>query len=60
MSYGFRILEDISSKMGEQKRYKYSVILPTYNERENVPLISYLLVQSFTSKCVRYATEKRS
>ncbi|XP_069507262.1 dolichol-phosphate mannosyltransferase subunit 1 [Ambystoma mexicanum] len=26
---------------------KYSVLLPTYNERENLPLIVWLLVQSF-------------
>ena len=27
---------------------KYSVILPTYNERENLPIIFYLLHQTFT------------
>ena len=27
--------------------HKYSVILPTYNERENLPLIMYLLVKTF-------------
>lgn len=26
---------------------KYSVILPTYNERDNLPLITYLLVKTF-------------
>ena len=28
---------------------KYSVILPTYNERENLPIITYLLIQTFTT-----------
>lgn len=26
---------------------KYSVLLPTYNERENIPLIVWLLVETF-------------
>lgn len=26
---------------------KYSVLLPTYNERENLPLIVWLLVDTF-------------
>lgn len=26
---------------------KYSVILPTYNERENLPIISYMLIKTF-------------
>jgi len=29
---------------------KYSVILPTYNERRNLPIIVYLLNESFTKK----------
>lgn len=29
---------------------KYSVLLPTYNERENLPLIVWLLVKSFTER----------
>lgn len=27
---------------------KYSVILPTYNERENLPIITYLIAKTFT------------
>jgi dolichol-phosphate mannosyltransferase len=27
---------------------KYSVLMPTYNERENLPLITYLLDKAFT------------
>ena len=34
--------------MGEKGgRSKYSVLLPTYNERENLPIITWLLVKTF-------------
>jgi dolichol-phosphate mannosyltransferase len=33
---------------------KYSVILPTYNERDNLPLIIWLLNQSFTQEKINY------
>lgn len=29
---------------------KYSVLMPTYNERENLPLITYLLMKCATEK----------
>jgi dolichol-phosphate mannosyltransferase len=29
------------------KKDKYSILLPTYNERENLPLITWLIVQAF-------------
>ncbi len=32
------------------KNNKYSVILPTYNERKNLPIIVSLLDDSFTAK----------
>jgi hypothetical protein len=32
--------------------HKYSVILPTYNERKNLPVIVWLLAQTFTSQLV--------
>lgn len=35
-----------NAKTGEQSD-KYSVLLPTYNERENLPLIVWLLVKYF-------------
>ncbi|XP_027706701.1 dolichol-phosphate mannosyltransferase subunit 1 isoform X2 [Vombatus ursinus] len=48
---------DIPNSAGSQRRRakkgqaeaaeKYSVLLPTYNERENLPLIVWLLVKSF-------------
>ena len=31
-------------------RNKYSVILPTFNERKNLPIIVWLLNESFTKK----------
>ncbi|XP_025787575.1 dolichol-phosphate mannosyltransferase subunit 1 isoform X1 [Puma concolor] len=33
---------------------KYSVLLPTYNERENLPLIVWLLVKSFSESGISY------
>jgi len=33
---------------------KYSVLLPTYNERENLPLIVWLLVKTFTEHGIEY------
>jgi dolichol-phosphate mannosyltransferase len=34
--------------MGDAKSgHKYSVLLPTYNERENLPIITWLLVKTF-------------
>jgi len=33
---------------------KYSVLLPTYNERENLPIIVWLLVRSFTESNINY------
>lgn len=34
----------------QQPPDKYSVLLPTYNERENLPLIVWLLVKSFSER----------
>jgi hypothetical protein len=31
-------------------RNKYSVLLPTYNERRNLPIITWLLERTFTEK----------
>ena len=33
---------------------RYSVILPTYNERTNLPLIIWLLVQTFTQHSIDF------
>jgi dolichol-phosphate mannosyltransferase len=34
------------------KGNKYSVLLPTYNEKENLPVIIYLLVDAFEKSFV--------
>jgi dolichol-phosphate mannosyltransferase len=33
---------------------KYSVILPTYNERRNLPIMAWLLNRTFTESYVPY------
>ena len=33
---------------------KYSVLLPTYNERENLPIIVWLLVKYFSESDINY------
>jgi len=40
---------DVRSKM---LPHKYSVILPTYNERKNLPIIVWLLAKMFIEKSV--------
>ena len=32
------------------KNDKYSILLPTYNERENLPLIVWLIVRAFSDR----------
>ena len=32
------------------KQHKYSVLLPTYNERENIALVVWLLVKAFQDR----------
>lgn len=34
------------------KHAKYSVLLPTYNEKDNIALIVWLLIDTFNKKCV--------
>lgn len=41
-------------------RNRYSVIMPTYNERENLPLIVFHLVKVFEAKCVASAASPAS
>ena len=36
---------------------KYSVLLPTYNEKENLPLITWLLVKTFTEQYVYFSNQ---
>lgn len=42
----------IPLKMAPTKTDKYSVILPTYNERKNLPVITWLLNRTFTQQYV--------
>lgn len=37
---------------------KYSVILPTYNERKNLPIITWLLNRTFTQEYVCSGSQK--
>lgn len=39
---------------------KYSVILPTYNERRNLPIICWLLERTFREKYGPAASKSRS
>ena len=32
--------------------HKYSILLPTYNEKENLPIITWLIVDAFTKSYV--------
>jgi len=36
------------------QKQKYSVLLPTYNERQNLPIIIYLLTQTFEKHKINY------
>lgn len=38
--------------MAKGSKDKYSVLLPTYNERRNLPVITWLLNRTFTEKYV--------
>ncbi|KIW02878.1 uncharacterized protein PV09_05928 [Verruconis gallopava] len=40
--------------MANKNKNKYSVILPTYNERKNLPIIVWLLNESFTKNNLDY------
>jgi dolichol-phosphate mannosyltransferase len=40
--------------MAPTTKDKYSVLLPTYNERRNLPIITWLLNKTFTEKYVSY------
>jgi hypothetical protein len=40
----------IAVKMGSDSKNKYSVILPTYNERQNLPVLVQMLYDVFTKE----------
>lgn len=39
-----------SNQMAPTTTDKYSVIIPTYNERKNLPVITWLLERTFTQQ----------
>ena len=41
---------NMQGSFGSSDTHKYSVILPTYNERKNLPVIIWLLAKTFTEK----------
>ena len=42
----------VMTRSRSSKREKYSVIIPTYNERRNLPIITWLLARTFTEESV--------
>jgi len=44
---------DVENMAGLFSTHKYSVILPTYNERKNLPVIVWLLAKTFTEQYVQ-------
>ena len=44
------LLHPIYIKMAPASKDKYSVLLPTYNERRNLPIITWLLNRTFTEQ----------
>ena len=45
----FKTLIKKTRAIAEMTGDKYSVLLPTYNEKENLPIIVWLLVKTFTA-----------
>jgi len=45
---------DIENMAGSSSVHKYSVILPTYNERKNLPIIVWLLAKTFTEHSLNW------
>jgi len=46
------VSRDMQGSYHTTDTHKYSVILPTYNERKNLPVIVWLLAKTFTEQCV--------
>ena len=42
----------------EKKQEKYTILLPTYNERENLPIVTWLIVKYMTERLVKYTYDK--
>lgn len=43
-------VDDASAPVTTMTGNKYSVLLPTYNERENLPIITWLIAKTFTEE----------
>lgn len=41
---------NMQGQFNSSDTHKYSVILPTYNERKNLPIIVWLLAKTFNEK----------
>lgn len=50
------LLHSPAPAMSSSRGHRYSVLLPTYNERQNLPIIVDLLVHTFTTKSVHNST----
>eukprot|EP00842_Homolaphlyctis_polyrhiza_P004218 jgi/Hompol1/4798/HPOL_003908-RA len=48
------IVLDVDAMARDASTRKYSVLLPTYNERQNLPIIVWLLVKTFTESKLDY------
>ena len=44
---------EMPGKDSIESGHKYSVILPTYNERKNLPIIVWLLARTFDTQSVQ-------
>lgn len=49
----------MSASAGASRGPKYSVLLPTYNERQNLPLMVEMLVTAFTDKSAQKRVAQR-
>jgi len=43
---------NMQGEFNSSDTHKYSVILPTYNERKNLPIIVWLLAKTFNEKYI--------
>lgn len=53
------VSRDMQGSFNSSDTHKYSVILPTYNERKNLPVIVWLLAKTFTEKWVHFSPDRK-
>jgi hypothetical protein len=51
-SHALFVYRSPDAVMAAAAEIKYSVLLPTYNERQNLPIVMWLLMRSFKEVCV--------